>query len=153
MPYNDYPKLLEEHYIRRVRETYRVRHETLRQIKTREQARDYVRRVRRTIRHAFGPLPARTPLDPRVVKTTDFGDFRMDCVLFESRPGLLVSANLYLPQQQPGPAPAALFTCGHSTEGKAYPLYVNACIRLAAPATACSTTTPSTRGSEMSTTA
>ncbi|MCJ7750108.1 MAG: S9 family peptidase, partial [Armatimonadetes bacterium] len=131
MAFRDYPKVLEEHYVQRMRATYRARQETLHQIKTADQAHDYVRRVRKTLRRAFRCLPGRTPLNPRVLRTTAFGEFRVEHVLFESRPDFLVSANLYLPANQGAPAPAVLFTCGHAAEGKAYPSYAKACIRLA----------------------
>lgn len=130
MAFHDYPKLLEEHYIRRMRETYRARQDKLRQIKTADQAYDYVRQVRRAMRRIFGPLPLRTPLHPQVVRTTDFGEYRVDHVLLESRPHFLMSANFYLPAKQAGPLPAVLFTCGHALEGKAYEGYVKACVRL-----------------------
>lgn len=131
MRFHDYPKLLEEYYVQRLREIYRARSERLVKITTPEEARQYVEDVRKGIRAAFGPLPPRTPLNARTTKTTDFGAYLIEHVLFESRPKLLVSANLYLPKERAGRVPGVLFTCGHSSNGKAHPLYQKACIRLA----------------------
>jgi len=131
MRFHDYPKSLEEYYVQQLRETYRARQERLAQVSTPEEARQYVEEVRQGIRTAFGPLPPRTPLNARTVKTTDFGEYMIEHVLYESRPELLVSANLYLPKERAGRVPGVLFTCGHSYNGKAYPLYMKTCIRLA----------------------
>ncbi|MHB0935971.1 MAG: alpha/beta hydrolase family protein [Armatimonadota bacterium] len=131
MRFHNYPKLLEEYYVQRLRETYRARQERLARVTTPEEARQYVEEARKGIRKAFGPLPPRTPLNARTVKTTDFGEYLIEHVLYESRPELLVSANLYLPKERKGRVPGVLFTCGHSYNGKAYPLYMKTCIRLA----------------------
>lgn len=131
MRFHDYPKLLEEYYIARLRETYRARQERLARIVTPEDARGYVEEAHKGIRKAFGPLPPRTPLKARTTKTTDFGEYVVEHVLYASRPEFLVSANLYLPKERSGRVPGVLFTCGHSFNGKAYPLYMKACIRLA----------------------
>jgi dienelactone hydrolase len=62
---------------------------------------------------------------------SEHGDHRIEHVTFESRPGFWVTANLYLPADTSTPVPGVLFPCGHSANGKAYPLYVEACVRLA----------------------
>jgi dienelactone hydrolase len=131
MRYHDYPKLLEEHYIRRMRDALRVRQDRLAAIDSAGDARAYVSAARRGIETAFGPLPARTPLNPRTWRETDCGAHRIAHLTFESRPGFLVAANLYLPAGADGRAPGVLFPCGHSATGKAYPLYVDVCVRLA----------------------
>jgi len=46
---------------------------------------------------AIGGLPERTPLNPRVTGTIKADGFQVDNVIFESRPGFYVTANLYLP--------------------------------------------------------
>ncbi|MHB9131188.1 MAG: alpha/beta hydrolase family protein [Armatimonadota bacterium] len=130
MPYHDYAALVEEYYIRRVRETYHTRQERLTAIQTREDAQAYMKQVQQAISCTFGPLPAKTPLNPVVTRTTNYHDYLVDHVLFESRPGFMVSANLYLPVNRATKVPGVLFPCGHSPEGKAYPSYVKASIRL-----------------------
>ena len=69
------------------------------------------------------PFPERTPLNARTVRTLQRGSYRIENVLFESQPGIPVTANLYVPQDGPGPWPAILVSCGHSKNGKAYDLY------------------------------
>lgn len=124
--------MMQEYWVRRMRETYGRRQEALAAIRTPPQAKRYRDHVRRAIRRSFGPFPGKTPLNASVLKTSDFGEFIVDHVLYESRPGFMVSANLYLPRLKPGRrAPGILFTCGHSDQGKAYPLYAGMNVRLA----------------------
>src|SRR5688572_18702341 len=65
------------------------------------------------------PLPEKTPLRVRITRTLDRGDYEIDCLHFESRPGLYVTANLYRPAKtKPGERlPAILYVCGHSNRG------------------------------------
>ncbi len=126
-----YPFPLEEHTIRRMRETYRLRAKRVAALRTPEEVRRYQRRVRKALAAAFGRLPPRTPLNPRTWRVTEGAETRIEHITFESRPGFLVTANLYLPVGAAAPVPGVLFPCGHSANGKAYPLYVDACVRLA----------------------
>ncbi|HHX40135.1 MAG TPA: hypothetical protein GX715_09240 [Armatimonadetes bacterium] len=130
MRYHDYPKQLEEHYIARMRETYARRAERLAAICSPEEARQYVAEVRQGIAAAFGPLPPRTPLNERVWRVSNHEGFRIEHLTFESRPGFLVAANLYLPSAAPERVPGVVITCGHSHNGKAYERYAGACVRL-----------------------
>jgi cephalosporin-C deacetylase-like acetyl esterase len=68
----------------------------------------------------LGDHPARTPLNARVVGSLDRGDYRIEKIIFESRPGFYVTANLYLPPGARGPYPAILFPLGHERGAKAH---------------------------------
>ena len=59
------------------------------------------------------PLPARTRLDARITGTIDTKTYRVEKLHFQSRPGLYVSANLFLPKKITAPCPAVLYVCGH----------------------------------------
>lgn len=78
----------------------------------------------------IGGLPDRTPLNPRVVGVLQGKGYRIEKILFESRPGFHVTANLYLPDSPP-PWPAVLVPVGHSHNGKAWGSYQRTCILLA----------------------
>ncbi len=64
------------------------------------------------------PLPEKTPLNPAVTGRLDFPDFAVEKVHFQSRPGLYVTANLYLPKPVQVRHPAILYACGHSNKGR-----------------------------------
>ena len=79
---------------------------------------------------SLGEFPERSPLNPRIVGTLRRDGYRIEKVIFESRPGHHVTANLYLPDVKP-PYPGILLPCGHSDNGKAFEGYQRACILLA----------------------
>ncbi len=59
------------------------------------------------------PLPPRTPLNAVVTGTTEHDEFTVERLHFQSRPGLYVTGNLYLPKDRSEPAPTILYVCGH----------------------------------------
>jgi dienelactone hydrolase len=78
----------------------------------------------------IGGLPERTPLKAQVTGTLQGKGYRVEKIMFESRPGFHVTGNLYLPET-PAPWPAVLVPCGHSHDGKAVGQYQRAAILLA----------------------
>lgn len=75
-----------------------------------------------------GPAPAGTPLNPRVTGTVEGDGFRIEKVIFESRPRHYVTANLYLPSSRPaGRTAAVLFLSGHHNTAKVVPEYQSVC--------------------------
>lgn len=60
------------------------------------------------------PLPAKTDLKATITGAVDHPSFRVENLHFQSRPGLYVTGNLYLPKNVTKPAPAVLYVCGHS---------------------------------------
>ncbi|HEV7403126.1 MAG TPA: acetylxylan esterase [Chthoniobacteraceae bacterium] len=98
-------------------------------IKTPDDVAAWQKRRRADFLAAIGGLPERTPLNARVMGSRDFGEYRVDKILFESQPGFLVSGLLYLPKGD-GPHPAVLMPCGHTNIAKAGELYQRASISL-----------------------
>ena len=120
---NRFPRMVQEYFVRRVREQEAKTIERLDSLKTKADAEEYVHSVQKRIREAFGPNPERTALNARITKTTDRNTYSIENITFESRPGFLVTANLYLPKEIKQPAPAVVGTCGHSRNGKAETAY------------------------------
>jgi len=79
---------------------------------------------------AVGAFPDRTPLNAQVVATVPREGYRVEKVLFESRPYFHVPALVYVPDAArfAPPYPAVLITCGHSADGKASAGYQRACV-------------------------
>jgi len=61
----------------------------------------------------LSPRPPRTPLKPVVTGRVEHPDFVVENLQFQSRPGLYVTGNLYLPKKRSGPLPTILYVCGH----------------------------------------
>ncbi len=72
--------------------------------------------LRRQLAEMLGldPMPERTPLHPVITGTVDHPEFTVENLHFQSRPGLYVTGNLYLPKGLTGPAPTILYVCGHA---------------------------------------
>jgi dienelactone hydrolase len=70
----------------------------------------------RQLREMLGldPMPARGDLHARITGTIERPDFIVEKLLFQSSPGLYVTANLYRPKKVEGRLPAILYVCGHS---------------------------------------
>jgi len=73
----------------------------------------------------IGGFPKRTPLNAKVCGVVKRDGYRVEKILFESRRGMYVTGNLYLPDESrfPAPHPAAIEVCGHSQDGKNAPKY------------------------------
>ncbi len=131
VPRNAYQHMVHDYYVDRLRAISAQRDEELRSIRTRRDALRYQRKVRRAVDRAFSPHPPRTSLNPVTTGVVGLEHMDIEKVLFESRPGCLVTANLYLPKDLSGKAPGVLAPCGHTNNGKAGPLYQQFCQRLA----------------------
>lgn len=87
--------------------------------------------LKASFREALGEMPAeKSPLNPKVVGRDKRDGYSVERVIYESRPGHHVTANLYLPDGPP-PYPGVLVPCGHSENGKAAEPYQRISILLA----------------------
>lgn len=117
-PLSRFPRMMQDWLASRVREAEANGNQRRAALKTKADAEAYVRSVRERIRECFGPQPAKTPLKARVVGTVEREAYRIEKVIFESRPGFLVTSNLYLPKGRTGTMPGVLVCCGHSENSK-----------------------------------
>jgi len=81
------------------------------------------RLVRERILSTLGPLPEKTALNAQITGRLEREGYAVEKVLYQSRPGFYVTANLYIPSAGEKPYPAVLGTCGHSMNGKAADVY------------------------------
>ena len=89
------------------------------------------RQVRETLWKLVGGKPERTPLNAQTKGSFERPGYRVEKILFESRPGFHVPANLYVPAAARPPLPGILFQMGHTTNGKAHGNYQRCCQGLA----------------------
>lgn len=101
-------------------ETAKLDGRVLGEIKTKEDWLAQKDELRRQLHEMLGldPLPERTPLMPVVTGTLDHAEFTVEKLHFQSRPGLYVTGNLYVPKGLAKPAPAVLYVCGHGNTVK-----------------------------------
>ncbi|MGQ9610431.1 MAG: alpha/beta hydrolase family protein [bacterium] len=126
----NYQSMVYDYYVERVRRLSEIRRKRLNSISTLPDALDYQKEVLEAINNAFSPKPEKTPLNPQVTGILQLQGYRIEKILFESRPGCIVSSNLYVPDDLDSPAPGVIGSCGHSENGKACDLYQEFCQRL-----------------------
>ena len=122
-PENEAPgQLLYAYFQQQVHAALDQRLERYEQIKTPDDVAAYQNELKSFFIEQLGGFPERTPLNARTVATLDRDGYRIEKVIFESRPGFHLTALLYLPET-PGPYPGVLVPCGHSANGKASEAY------------------------------
>ena len=88
-------------------------------IRNKEEYEQRKTRLRAAALRMLGGLnEAKTPLNLRRTGSLDRGDYRVEKIIYESRPRYYVTANLYIPLKGTGPFPAILHPLGHSITGK-----------------------------------
>ncbi len=116
---NRFPRMVQEYYVARLGEIETASTAKRMGLSTKADAEAYVHDVQDKIQRCFGPWPEKTPLHARITGSINRDTYRVENVIFESRPGFLVTANLYIPTNGSHPLPAVIGTCGHTNNGKA----------------------------------
>jgi dienelactone hydrolase len=122
-PLNRFPRMVHEHFVARLRQIEQQGDRRRAALTSKEDAAAYVKSVQERIHRCFGPYPEKTPLNPRITGTVERDAYKVEKVIFESRPNFLVTANLYIPKDRKLPLPGVVGTCGHSSNGKAAEAY------------------------------
>src|SRR6266404_3718093 len=87
--------------------------------------------VRQSLLQMIGGLPSqKTKLNPRITGKIQMDGYSIEKLVFESLPGVFVTALVYVPNDHSQKYPAVLVPAGHATNGKMY--YQALCQRLAA---------------------
>ena len=129
--YRDYSKCLPDYLASLARNAYEKRNAQLNRLTTVSAIQERQQWVRKKFWELIGGQPERTPLNPRITGQFDRSGYRVEKIIYESRPRVFVSANLYVPTTGKPPFPGVLFQMGHSITGKAYPSYQKCCQGLA----------------------
>lgn len=124
VPMNRFPQMVHNWYLGQLREIHEEGNRRRDALKTKEDAEAYVKDVRAKIQDIFGQWPEKTPLKPRITGTVERDLYRIEKLVYESRPNFLVSANLYIPKGKKLPAPGIVAACGHANTAKLRYQYV-----------------------------
>src|SRR5262249_10094685 len=123
-------RMLYDFELAEAQKLFDARRETIAAIKSPADIQARQRDLRKKFNDSICGFPEKTPLDPKVVGTLKGDGFRVDKVIYESRPNHHVTANFYVPDGK-GPFPGVLMPCGHSDNGKAADAYQRVCILMA----------------------
>lgn len=110
-------KMLHEYLLGQTKIHFDARRRVVAALATPEDIRKRQTELKKKFIEALGGFPEKTPLNAKVVGAAKFDGFRVERIIYESRPNHHVTANLYLPEGK-GPFPAVLVPCGHTTNGK-----------------------------------
>jgi len=86
--------------------------------------------VRRTLRELVGAFPSRAPLNARVTGTLHGEGFTVEKLLYESVPGYVVTAAVFVPEGNGEPRPAVVYASGHAADGFRSSVYQTAILNL-----------------------
>jgi cephalosporin-C deacetylase-like acetyl esterase len=139
-PFNRFPRMVHNYYHAQLTAFERRTLKKKKALSNADEARAYVKDVQERIARAFAPMPKKkTPLKARVTGKLERDGYAIEKVIFESRPGFLVTAHLYLPEGASGEkkVPGVVGTCGHSRNGKNAEAYQAFAQGLARMGTAC----------------
>ncbi len=135
-PLQRFPRMMQDWLVKRVREAHQKSIEAKAKLQTQADAEAFVIDVRKRIAQSFGTFPQPTPLNARTTGTVERDSYKIENVIFESRPNFPVTANLYLPKSDK-PVPGVVGSCGHSDNGKAAEAYQSFAQGLARQGYAC----------------
>ncbi len=88
--------------------------------------------IKETMMEVVGPFPEKTPLNAKIIRTIDKGDYKVEHIVYESQPGLYVTSSLFIPKSIKGKnkAPAILYCSGHAEEGYRSKVYQHVILNL-----------------------
>lgn len=108
--------------LRELKEADKAADDAWRKLGSREEYDAYRAKVRSRYIEAVGGLSFdRSPLNAKVVEKIVRDGYRIEKILFESRPGVYVTALLFLPDEAKFKPPykGIILSCGHARDGKA----------------------------------
>lgn len=117
-PPHRFPTMIQNYYIDQVRQISTNHKERIYRLNSKKEALKYQSGIKEKILDCLGPFPEKTPLNPVITGQLDREGYTVEKVIYESRPGFKVTANLYIPDNNGQPSPAVLGTCGHTREAK-----------------------------------
>jgi cephalosporin-C deacetylase-like acetyl esterase len=123
-------KMLYSYLQAQAQKHFEARRQTIATLKTPEDLKRRQQELKAQFIKSLGGFPEKTPLNPRIAGKEQRDGYRIEKVIYESRPNHHVTAVLYLPEGK-SPFPGVLLPCGHSANGKAAEAYQRACILLA----------------------
>ncbi len=111
-------KMLSTYLLAEARKHFDARRIEVADLKTPDDVRHRQWKLRTRMLTALGGFPEKTPLNAKIVGTEQRDGYRIEKIIYESRPNHHVTATLYLPDGK-GPHPACIMPIGHSNNGKA----------------------------------
>ena len=116
---------LSNHVIKRSEEAFKKAAEVRQGIKTKEEFEEYIKDMRAFFIDSLGSIPydKNLPLNAKTTGVIEEDGLKIEKVIFETRPNVYMTGNLYIPEKRKEPCGAVLFQIGHADTGKTHPQY------------------------------
>ncbi len=128
--WTDAPNMLYKHISKQAFQLLKDRVAKIATLKTEGQWLKRQAEVKQTLMDLVGPFPEKTPLNPRITETISKKGYRLEKLIFESRPEFYVTACLFIPDGLDEKAPVILNPIGHSDDGFRGQLYQTVILNL-----------------------
>jgi dienelactone hydrolase len=125
--YREYAKCLPDSIRILAAQAYDRRNAQIRKLTSVNAIHERQRWARETFWKIAGGIPNRTPLNTRTTGAFERDQYRVEKLVYQSRPDEWISANLYIPKNGVAPFPGVLFHMGHTNNGKAGDTYQRCC--------------------------
>ena len=114
-----------QHVAQRSEECFEKAKKARASIMTPQELSAYIQMQREEFINALDGIPydKTLPLNAKITGVTEEEGLRIENIIFESRPKVYVTANLYIPEKRKEPSAAVLLQVGHAEKGKAYEQY------------------------------
>jgi dienelactone hydrolase len=112
-----------DHCIHEADRLYALRDQEIATLQTKDDWQKRQLLVKEKLAVLFGPIPEKTPLNPRISGTLKKDGYRVEKLVFESMPGFYVAGCVFIPEGLTGKAPAILNVIGHNQEAFRAELY------------------------------
>lgn len=130
MKWTDAPNMLYKHLSAQAFEQLEERSGKIAKLETAEQWLERQAEVSEILMTIVGPFPEKTPLNPQVTGILKKDGYRVEKVIYESMPGLYVTAGLFIPDDLEGKTPAIIYASGHTGDGFRSPAYQKVILNL-----------------------
>jgi len=132
LEYSDAPNSLYHYLTGQAYDLLAQREDKISKFKTVAEWQERQKMIRETLMDIVGPFPKKTPLNPRITRTIDKGNYKVQHIIFESQPLFYVTSSLYIPSgiNRRNRAPAVIYCSGHSVEGYRSAVYQHVILNL-----------------------
>jgi cephalosporin-C deacetylase-like acetyl esterase len=128
--FRDLNNSLYDHFSAQAYDQLKTRKDAVAKLNTLGECKKRQEQVRAILQDAVGQFPSKAPLNARVLRIVPKEDFRIEHVIFESRPGFKVTSSLFIPLSLKGKAPAVIYCSGHGATGYRSKIYQHVILNL-----------------------
>lgn len=109
-----------QYVVKKSEECFLKAENTRASIKTKEELSEYSKEMKESFIKNLGGIPydKNIPLNAKTIGVIEEDGLKIEKIIFESRPKVYVTANLYIPEKRKNPCGAVLFQLGHAENGK-----------------------------------